>query len=325
MAKMFEVGKDVKLTREQKMLIKSWQKKWPVASDEERQQMQDEFAQMVRSANVEEIWKSQGSSIGASTSEEAAVVAAAVQQAEEESQEGEENPLKGRPHALYCGGAELMAIVEIDRDVWGDYATFLTKYPDKTIFDINPSKVAVAFVNQKLYNALITNGDAFDQNEVNKCIQRLPEEFAPFELSFLEALLCMEADCDPRIKKLGYKGENMKEYKDSGLFKAYFTGEIFKTLHDKAKDQKSENSGKGKEGKGNGQNSSQGKGSSQKSNQGKGDGKTGGNGSFKVKRVGNGQSPKGKPGSKPTGGKPTGSKGSIRSGKHDQTAAALFL
>lgn len=317
MADLFKVEKGVVLTREQNRILKTWRKAWPCATDEERQEMLEKFAEMVRGSNVEEFWKSQGSAIEASTSEEAAVVAAAVRAAEEETQEEEEDPLKGRPHALYLSGGELMVIVEINKDVWADYGTFLTNNPDKTVFDIHPSKVAVAYMDQKAYNALVAVGKALDQNEVNKCIQPLPVEFTPFEMSFLEALLCMEADYDQRIKDLGYEGKDMKEYKESGLFRDYFTGKIFEIFHGKKEQTQKEDS---KKGKGGGQKSNQSSGNGQK----KGTGKDTGDGSSKVKRTGSGQPQQVKPGSKP-GSKTNGSKGNIRSGKHNQTAAALFL
>lgn len=289
MSGLFKV-EGVVLTKEQNRIIKTWRKAWPCATDEERQRMQDEFAKMIRGTKQEEVWQSQGNGIKTSAPEEAAAVAAAILAAEEK--EGEIDPLKGRPHAQYCGGAELMVIVEMDSGKWADYATFLTKNPEKTIFDIDHRKVAVAYMNQRAYDAVMAAGNALEPEEVNKCLQRLPEELAPFELSFLEALLCMEADYDQRIKKLGYKGENMKDYRDCGLLKDYFTGKIYEALHGK-KDQM-QNSGKGKEGKGTG------------------------NGN------GNGQSRQVKPSGK-TGNKTGGSKGTIRSGTHDQATAALFL
>lgn len=317
MADLFKVGKDVTLTREQKLMLRAFRGEWPCATDERRQEMMDEFNKMIRSTKKEESWRTQGSEVKTS-SEEAAAAAAAMR--EGKSQEGEIDPLKGRSHALYLRGGELMVIVEIDKDAWADYGTFLTKYPDKTVFDIHPDKIAAAYMDQKAYDALLADGRALDQSEVNKCIQPLPKEIAPFELSLLEAFLCLEVDYDQRIKDLGYKGNDMGEYKSCGLFKDYFTGKIFEILH--GKKEQTQNSGKGKGSgnnqkakQGNGQKTNQGSGNSQKSNQGKGTGKGNGNGQpHQVK-------PGGKPGNKTGGGKG----GTIRPGKHDQAAAAFLL
>lgn len=303
--KMFKVTDDVTLTREQKLMIRAWRNQWPCATDEERDRMTAEFDRMVREAKEgkeEKPWQLRDDGARTAPKEEAAAVTAAVQEAEEKSQRTED-PLSDRPHALYCGGAELIPIVKGEKDVWADYPTFLAKNPGKTIFDVHPSRVAVAFINQKLYNALLETEKALDQNEVNRCIQRLPKEFTPFELNFLEALLCMEADYDPRIKKLGYTGSDMKGYKDCGLFKDYFTGKIFETLRNKAKNQakseKSEKSGKNNTG-GNQKGVQNNKG---KSGSGSSQGKT----------------------SVKSGDKPNGSKGNIRPGSYDQSVASFLL
>lgn len=138
-------------------------------------------------------------------------------------------PLSELQHGPYCSYVELMPMVRPqDKKGWMTYEMFREKEPNANIFDILPTNIAVMYLNQDRYQEL----ESVDPHEVMQhCARRLPTEYEAIELAIINGLLYAEAQFDPRIKKLGYKGESMYDFEDNHLFVDYFNGVIFNAIH----------------------------------------------------------------------------------------------
>lgn len=141
------------------------------------------------------------------------------------------------PHAKYCDCAELMPMVEIEGKGWMSYETFRTKYPTQDIFDLNPDLVMVMYLDQEKYEELAETADDQGLNiadrkvVVSHCARPLPAEYSPVENAILCGLLYAEAKYDPRIKKLGYGGEDMQGLAEKEFYDDFFDGVIYNRLH----------------------------------------------------------------------------------------------
>lgn len=206
--------------------LRSLQDQWQTASDEERKEIEAEkakiqakYAKPTKGAGKASENKSTGKTSSSNGSKEP-----------KNQKSGNKSgvvPLSKLPHGEYCDFAEIRSMVKTDKG-WMSYQMFREKNPDQNIFDIDPMRISVMYLNQDCYREI----NSADPNEImSKCTRKLPAEYEMAELAIINALLYCEAMYDPRIAKLGYEGENMYDFEDNQLYRDYFTNVIYNVLH----------------------------------------------------------------------------------------------
>lgn len=135
--------------------------------------------------------------------------------------------LEDLPFAQYCELTELIPMVKADKG-WMTYSAFREKNPDANVFDLDPNSMAVMYMNWDKYQELPP--DQLDE-AMSRCVRHLPRDVEPVEIAILNGILYKEAQHDHRIKKLGYKGENMYDFEDNHLFADYYAGIFYNVLH----------------------------------------------------------------------------------------------
>lgn len=131
--------------------------------------------------------------------------------------------LEDLPHALYSGCVDIMLMIQVEGG-WMSYETYRKANPNSNIFNVAPNDVAVMYLNQRRYQE-VESGDPHEI--ITHCARQLPSFIEPIEISLINGLLFMEAQYDPRIEELGYKGDTMYDFEKNGLFEDFYNGIIY--------------------------------------------------------------------------------------------------
>lgn len=226
------------LTFGEKMEIKRLNYRWETASNEERKEIKARIAKIKQRAQgedgeePEEPQKSQQPQAQPKSQNQPKKAPPAPKQKPDSESE---TPANEARYMSYCTCTELMVMVQTDK-VWMGYETYRRKHRDQTVFDIEPDRIAVMYLNHDKYQELLEADDdtLLDQDDVvAKCARLIPEEFIQIETAILSGLVSIEAFEDRRIKDLGYKVGSMRECAECGLFDDFFDGVIYNVLHRK--------------------------------------------------------------------------------------------
>ncbi len=216
-----------KLTMSQMLEVGRLRRRWPSATDEERKKIEARIREIEHGDKEEPPKRSQ------QNPEQKASGQANPSSKEKPDNDEYVAPDEGMPHMSYCACTEIMVMVDTANG-WMSYDKFRETHPNQTVFDINPDKITVMYLNHDKYREILETVDdvQLDQrNVIAHCARLLPEDIRPIEVTILSGLLCVEAWYDPRISELGYKLGSMQECEECGLFEDFFNGVIYNVLH----------------------------------------------------------------------------------------------
>lgn len=215
-----------KLTMSQMFEVGRLRRRWPSATDEERKKLEAQIREIEYGDKEEPPKKPQ------QNPEQKASGQANPSSKEKPDNDEYVAPDEGMPHMSYCACTEIMVMVDTANG-WMSYDRFRETH-NQTVFDINPDKITVMYLNHDKYREILETVDDvhLDQrNVIAHCARLLPEDIRPIEVTILSGLLCVEAWYDPRISELGYKLGSMQECEECGLFEDFFNGVIYNVLH----------------------------------------------------------------------------------------------